>query len=619
MSIRTFAVAILVGSIASAAQYKSPYDIAISPDGGKLYVSCHEGNTLAVLDIKTKKKLNEIKVGAGPTCLALTPDGKTAFVACSQDNIVQAVDLAQGKVTKEVKVGHFPVGVRLAKDGKLYVCNRFSDCVSVVDTKAMKEVKRIPMIREPMIADLSPDQATLVVTNRFPVGPSTNPRLASKLSIVDLKTGKSTLVELVIGATDVIGVCCTPDGQWAYVVHTLSRYNVPTTQLDRGWMNNCGLSLVDIKAKKRLGTLLLDEVNMGYANPFDIMCSADGKKLYVGHTGVHVVSEIDRAKMHGIFEKTPKEKHDRLADNLSLLIRHDAIRRLRVKGIPDRELYLKPHLEIVKVISGLAPRGIVLSKDGKTLYTANYYSDDVTEIGLERGRQTGLIAIQPRVAPDEQRLGEQLFYDAEFCFQHWQSCGSCHPDGRMDALNWDLLNDDIGNPKNSKSLVLAHKTPPVMALGVRPNMDIAAVAGFRHILFREPEKGEAECVITYIKSMKPRKSPRLKPNGELSDAAKRGKALFEDKKTKCSSCHPAPLYTDLRTYKTGTKGIYTRKDAFDTPSLIELWCTGPYLHDGAAVTMQEVLTKFNKGDKHGVTSHLSKKQIDDLAEFLLSL
>ena len=31
------------------------------------------------------------------------------------------------------------------------------------------------------------------------------------------------------------------------------------------------------------------------------------------------------------------------------------------------------------------------------------------------------------------------------------------------------------------------------------------------------------------------------------------------------------------------------------------------------------LTKFNKGDKHGVTSHLSKKQIDDLAEFLLSL
>ena len=58
--------------------------------------------------------------------------------------------------------------------------------------------------------------------------------------------------------------------------------------------------------------------------------------------------------------------------------------------------------------------------------------------------------------------------------------------------------------------------------------------------------------------------------------------------------------------------------AFDTPTLVEVWRTAPYLHDGRAATMKEVLTKHNSGDKHGVTSHLTENEIDDLAEFVLS-
>ncbi len=57
---------------------------------------------------------------------------------------------------------------------------------------------------------------------------------------------------------------------------------------------------------------------------------------------------------------------------------------------------------------------------------------------------------------------------------------------------------------------------------------------------------------------------------------------------------------------------------FDTPTLVEVWRTAPYLYDGRAVTMKEVLTKHNAGDKHGKTSTLTKEQINDLAEFVLS-
>lgn len=58
---------------------------------------------------------------------------------------------------------------------------------------------------------------------------------------------------------------------------------------------------------------------------------------------------------------------------------------------------------------------------------------------------------------------------------------------------------------------------------------------------------------------------------------------------------------------------------FDTPTLIELWRTAPYLHDGSAATLRDVLTTANPDDKHGKTSHLTADQLNDLIAYLLSL
>jgi cytochrome c peroxidase len=59
--------------------------------------------------------------------------------------------------------------------------------------------------------------------------------------------------------------------------------------------------------------------------------------------------------------------------------------------------------------------------------------------------------------------------------------------------------------------------------------------------------------------------------------------------------------------------------AFDTPTLVECWRTAPYLHDGSAATMKNVLTEKNAGDPHGVTSHLTPQEIEDLAAYVSSL
>ena len=57
----------------------------------------------------------------------------------------------------------------------------------------------------------------------------------------------------------------------------------------------------------------------------------------------------------------------------------------------------------------------------------------------------------------------------------------------------------------------------------------------------------------------------------------------------------------------------------DTPTLRGLWRTAPYLHDGSAATLRDVLVGRNRADRHGRTSQLSADQLSDLLAFLLSV
>jgi len=210
------------------------------------------------------------------------------------------------------------------------------------------------------------------------------------------------------------------------------------------------------------------------------------------------------------------------------------------------------------------------------------------------------------------------FHDGRFCLQNWQSCASCHPDARADGFNWDLLNDGIGNPKNGKSLLLAHQTPPSMAMGIRANAEAAVRAGIRHEMFTVQPEADAVALDEYLKSLKPIPSPYL-VKGKLSAAAQRGKKIFEEEKVGCADCHKSKVMTDKKIHDVGTRSKYDKpKDEFDTPTLVEVWRSGPYLHDGSAATLRDVITA-NKSDLHGVTSHLRQSEIDDLVAYVLSL
>jgi len=249
-----------------------------------------------------------------------------------------------------------------------------------------------------------------------------------------------------------------------------------------------------------------------------------------------------------------------------------------------------------------------VSRDGSMLYVTCADGGQLAWVELPGGKVTRRLKLPGRPT------GVVLSPDGSRLLVTCAACASCHPDARADALNWDLMNDGVGNPKNTKSMLLSPATPPAMAEGVRPTSLAAVRAGLEHILFANRPEEEALAINEYIKSLEPVPSPRL-VKGRLSPAAQRGKELFESPRVGCANCHPAPLYTDRRTHKVEPRTAYGFRGNIDTPTLVEVWRTAPYLHDGRYLTVKGVLVE----DKHGRVDGLSAEEIDDLVEFVLSL
>jgi cytochrome c peroxidase len=271
-------------------------------------------------------------------------------------------------------------------------------------------------------------------------------------------------------------------------------------------------------------------------------------------------------------------------------------------------------------LEGNGPHGVAVI--GNNVYAAEHFTDTLCVLDLESKsyKPTTQIALGPKPELTIQRRGEQLFFDATICFQHWQSCGSCHPDARVDGFNWDLMNDGLGNPKNTRNMLLVHQAGPAMSLpSVRENAEAAVRAGITHILFAVRPDDEAKAMDEYLKSLQPVPSPYL-VDGKLSPAAERGKKIFFDAKVGCANCHPEPIYNDKLAHDVASAGKYDKPtDKYNTPRLVECWRTAPYMHDGQYITIKDLLTKGKHGAKGGDTSKLTDKDMDDLAEFVNSL
>lgn len=624
-SIAFLSVALLTASFAAAGALL-PETIALTHDRTALVIAERGSRTVTVRDFsgKTLKSLKAIKrtggfLGFGKDETELTVTG--AAVAPDGTIFYTAEDGNEGRLFREdgesVITGNRPMAPVFSPDGKtLYLCNRFDATIQKYDTATLKLLAETRALREAHGCALGKDGKLLFVINLLPDN-ATEPiqTVAASVTIVTTDTFEVLgHTQLPDGSTGVRGITASPDGKHIYLTHTQARYQLPTTQLERGWMNTAGLSIFNGETGAYINTVLLDDIDLGAANPWGITVTPDGKSIVVAHAGTREVSIINRAKLHERLDMAAAGKKVTEVTDSAEEVHNDLS---FLSGIRKRVSFRAD-----------GPRGVAALND--QIYAVCTFADALVSIPFTRR------IVRPALIPlngtalldlskDDILRGEMLFNDGAKCFQQWQSCASCHPDGIVDGLNWDLMNDGIGNPKQSKSLYLSNVTPPTMITGIRADMKHCNRAGFRHIQFAAVPESDALCIDAYVISMQPQISPWKRE--KYAEAIERGRAVFE--KADCSACHKPELYfthavdpNDSSKSPLYDLGFGTRDELgqkFDVPTLNEVWRTAPYLYDGRARTMREVLTVFNPEDTHGTTSDLTEEELRDLEIYVLSL
>lgn len=512
-------------------------------------------------------------------------DGDKIYVTTFETaGYLHILSAESGQIKASIQTGSGACYPMLGPDRKyVYVCNQFQNTVSEVDPVSNEVKRTAKVLREPKSAVFSKDGKYLFVTNFLPAQRADLDYVAACVSVIDMKDfTKIKDIKLANGSNALRGICITPDGSYIYVSHNLGRYTVPTSQLQQGWMNTSAFSVIDVDKQEFLGAVLVDEPERGAAGIWSIACNEES--IFISHSGTHEVSVINHQAMLEKFLNYPD------------------------KSLLDYDLTFLYGLRERIPLQGNGPRNMVLTED--KLIIPTYFADVLNILDIETHEITAT-ELNPEREESAENKGERFFNDASHCFQNWQSCNGCHPgDARTDGMNWDLMNDGVGNSKNCKSLLFSHVTPPNMISGIREHAERAVRAGFNFIQFFDVSEEDAVCVDAYLKALQPVPSPYL-VNGELSELAQEGKKVFE--KLKCGECHSGVYYTDMKYHRIGEDIEFEK--GWDTPTLREVWRTAPYLFDGRAATMEEVFSVH----KHGIEKKVSEKDIMALTEYVNSL
>lgn len=587
-----FTILFVINVTAFAGTSNSLLDL--SPDGRLLAVANTDSGTVSLVDVKERKKLVEISVGDHPEGVAWALNGSKLLVTVYGDNVVKVIDPVERKVSATIRVAAEPYGIVAQANGSsAYVSHDYPGLVSEIDLRTMTVKATIPAGPACRGIALSPDGKTIYTTEFF----------TGRLHAID--TASQKVVDSWYGietdnlARHVVVHSTLPK---AYLAHLRSRTSVFSA---RGSIEP-ELSIIETgsansSAKRRTG-IALDTFNGVYvmANPWESAISPDGQILYVVYAGSNDASAI--------------------------------------RLLPEY-----PHLQrtTLPVQVGKHPRAVRVSPDGGEVYIYNTLDFAVGVYSPDLRTKKAIIPVCDPPKTAEWRRGKELFVSSlqPLGGTKWISCSTCHPDGLSDGRVWQ----NPEGPRRTPHLFgLAHTHP------LHWSADRDEVQDFEYTirgklmqgrgLYSGSMKGneleelmtgkskDLDAMALYTNSFESKLSPHIPAPGKLSADAERGRVIFFNAETKCATCHSGPYYTDstrtkpFKLHDVGTGGGEGEKlgPAFDTPTLIGVYRMGPYLHDGRAKTLEDVITK-NPSDKHGKTSHLKPNEVAELVSFLKSL
>ena len=218
------------------------------------------------------------------------------------------------------------------------------------------------------------------------------------------------------------------------------------------------------------------------------------------------------------------------------------------------------------------------------------------------------------LSPDSREdTGHTIFHSNAGAFV---ACASCHAEGAEDGRTWNFACE--GERRTQSLGAGISGTEPFHWNGdmksfpqLIDNVFVGRMSGPK----LAPEQVTA--TLRWIDHQ-----PRV-PTAAPADpaAVDRGRALFNDKGVSCASCHAGDKFTNNMSADvgTGTSAEIGMGEMFQVPSLLNVSARAPFMHDGCALTLADRFGPCGGGDKHGVTSTLSKAQLADLVAFLESL
>jgi YVTN family beta-propeller protein len=602
----------------SEPEYLTPVELEVTSDGRTLYVVCEDSDSALRLDTRTRKVTARVKVGHKPKGLALSPDGRTLYVSNEWSDTVSEIDAATFAVRRTLKTGWGPVGLTTDSAGKtLYVANSIGNSVSLIDLGTGEEIKRLRTQRYPSQVLRSHDGRRVYVSNVLPhLGPYDQPPV-SELLVID--TAKQITAESVLipGVIELRHIAEAPSRLGGYLLVPLVRpKNLgPLIGVAQGWVLTHGIAVVrpsrfdqPDSPPSRVFQVLLDDIDYYYAGGYGVAFTPDGRYALVTAAESDVVSMVDTARLARRLRQVPA---DELPNRL------DSAQSFVVRRLP----------------TGHNPHAVAVSPDGRFAYIANRLDDTVSVLDLVRLRMAETIDLGGPKQTTALRRGEILFNSARYCFQGQFACATCHPNSHLDGLAWNLETPQLGRDRvANRTLRGIRDTAPYKWNGKNPDLATQCGPRIAKFLFRSEgfNSEELEALVTYVNNIPLAPNRHLAPDGQLTEAQERGKELFYRRQTndgraipvrnRCNYCHaPQRHYTNQRNMDVGSADRYDTITAFDTPQLERVYEDAPYLHNGGALTLEEIWTVFNNYDTHGVTSDMSKEQLNDLIEFLKTL
>jgi DNA-binding beta-propeller fold protein YncE len=485
-----------------------PRSLALTPDGRKLYVALpgREGYPdwrVSVVDTVGRRvtkwiDLRPAGVAAGlrPISVKISPLNPAiyprpyAIVLNQYANFASVIDTGTDTIIGDFQTSTYAEKALFNSDGtRLYVTDRFKDVVRafrVSPGPVFTQIAEIPTgtteleRANPRDLDLSADGRTLYVANT----------LGHTIAAINVANDANTLTKnLIVGglSTDV-----KIAGRWGIVCgqETNTKLNeretghgVPTTNANGVAIKNNGqpLGYTPVMADATKATTFDDigsELNVfdTTTNLFVYRYVDKGRDFSQLVTPGQIVDLHDHADAQKIIRGSGPEQMTIKNGLLFVTMLHsDKVEVFRINQSPSDVSGILSPLGF-EFTGGITPEGVEVSPDGRTVYTANLQTEDISFLTVD---QNGALTRQGYLAvgvtpgtPDpvkggtgaglfatDEEVGLRWFFSSAYAddgpvagitpggFDPQKSCGFCHWDARQDGCQWNVAANAVGGVK----------------------------------------------------------------------------------------------------------------------------------------------------------------------------